>query len=549
MGLSKHPFSQPGLLFWWPVVQPSASTSRWPESSMLLYLFLATLPCDILSGFLVFCDRVVYPVFLSSPRSFGLSALEDQQCAGALMWTCVTVVYLIAGTVFTARLLSPQRSPQRSEELAIPQFDSRRDCGTTNGSAQDGGGLMSQSAVTECSPTAVQERRFGGSTLLSDYWALTKPEVNFLILITTFVGFYLASASDGRVFIRRAIQHFARNVAGSKWDRDPKSIPRTKVRRANAPNRPPSGRSRPSHTASSPDFWNSIGSGGQRLSRDSCQPARECARNFDVGHLSVRVHPAEAKNTNVHSRRSFSGCHAAAYWLGRSLRPIEYRSGDAVRHALFVAVSTFHGNRMDVPRRLRPRRLFGSAQGQCESSFRDFGNSIAAPCSGRYQHHAISDTPRGHFLLCGGSSGIRIHILRMGIRARTFESCCTPAAVGLDCLSSTAVRTKRNIMQSGQMIPWPDLPADSNKESTPEQARCHLPERSREPPRHRRARRILRTQRRSSPCERPDVSVYSRYTLRRVHERQGSEASPEHSREALASVFRNLNKSLASAAW
>ena len=28
---------------------------------------------------------------------------------------------------------------------------------------------------------------------VSDYWALTKPEVNFLILITTFAGFYLAS--------------------------------------------------------------------------------------------------------------------------------------------------------------------------------------------------------------------------------------------------------------------------------------------------------------------------------------------------------------------
>src|SRR5260370_25988459 len=28
----------------------------------------------------------------------------------------------------------------------------------------------------------------------SDYWALTKPEVNFLILITTFAGFYLAPA-------------------------------------------------------------------------------------------------------------------------------------------------------------------------------------------------------------------------------------------------------------------------------------------------------------------------------------------------------------------
>ena len=54
-----------------------------------------------------------------------------------------------------------------------------------------------RSALAESSPGAMQERQFEGSTLLSDFWALTKPEVNFLILITTFVGFYLASASDG----------------------------------------------------------------------------------------------------------------------------------------------------------------------------------------------------------------------------------------------------------------------------------------------------------------------------------------------------------------
>jgi putative membrane protein len=120
-GAEQASFLASGLLFWSPVVRPWSNRWKWPESSILLYLFLATLPCDILSGFLVFCDRVVYPVFLSDPRSFGLSALEDQQCAGALMWTCVTVVYLIAGAVFTARLLSPHRS----EELAIPQFDSR----------------------------------------------------------------------------------------------------------------------------------------------------------------------------------------------------------------------------------------------------------------------------------------------------------------------------------------------------------------------------------------------------------------------------------------
>jgi protoheme IX farnesyltransferase len=34
----------------------------------------------------------------------------------------------------------------------------------------------------------------------SDYWALTKPEVNFLILITTFAGFYLASTGEPAKF-------------------------------------------------------------------------------------------------------------------------------------------------------------------------------------------------------------------------------------------------------------------------------------------------------------------------------------------------------------
>jgi cytochrome c oxidase assembly factor CtaG len=118
-GIEQASFLVTGLLFWWPVVQPLPTSLKWPESSILLYLFLATLPCDILSGFLVFCDRVVYPVFLSSPQSFGLSALEDQQCAGALMWTCVTLVYLIAATIFAARLLSPH-----SEERSILQFES-----------------------------------------------------------------------------------------------------------------------------------------------------------------------------------------------------------------------------------------------------------------------------------------------------------------------------------------------------------------------------------------------------------------------------------------
>src|ERR1700731_94222 len=54
------------------------------------------------------------------------------------------------------------------------------------------------SIVTEqLASSKAQRRRFWGSTLL-DYWALTKPEVNFLILITTAVGFYLGCGSEAR---------------------------------------------------------------------------------------------------------------------------------------------------------------------------------------------------------------------------------------------------------------------------------------------------------------------------------------------------------------
>jgi putative membrane protein len=101
-------FFAAGLFFWWPVIQPWPSASTEPRWSMLLYLFLATLPCDILSGFLAFSDRVAYPVYFSAPRLFGFSVMEDQQCAAALMWTCVTFVYIVPAAIISLKLLAPR---------------------------------------------------------------------------------------------------------------------------------------------------------------------------------------------------------------------------------------------------------------------------------------------------------------------------------------------------------------------------------------------------------------------------------------------------------
>jgi cytochrome c oxidase assembly factor CtaG len=103
-------FFAAGLLFWCPVIRPWSvfeAPTRW---GIPIYLFLATLPCDALSAFLTFCGRVVYPHYASSShRMFDISALNDQELAGALMWVWVTFIYLAPAVAVTIQALSPQQ--------------------------------------------------------------------------------------------------------------------------------------------------------------------------------------------------------------------------------------------------------------------------------------------------------------------------------------------------------------------------------------------------------------------------------------------------------
>jgi putative membrane protein len=104
-----------GVLFWMPVIQPGPTKPRSPQWSIPLYLFLATLPCDTLSAFLTFCGRVVYPHYLHAERPLNISALQDQESAGALMWVCVTFIYLIPAVIATIQILSPANAYRQKE--------------------------------------------------------------------------------------------------------------------------------------------------------------------------------------------------------------------------------------------------------------------------------------------------------------------------------------------------------------------------------------------------------------------------------------------------
>src|SRR6266481_3789619 len=112
--LEHFSFLSTALLFWWPIIQPHPWVARTPRWLILPYLFLADFQNTALSAFLVFCDRVVYPTYETVPRITGLTPLEDQAAAGAMMWVAGSIFFLIPVGLITIELLSTRRTVRRS---------------------------------------------------------------------------------------------------------------------------------------------------------------------------------------------------------------------------------------------------------------------------------------------------------------------------------------------------------------------------------------------------------------------------------------------------
>jgi cytochrome c oxidase assembly factor CtaG len=131
-------FLSTALLFWWPVVQPWPSRLRWPRWAMILYLLLADMQNTALSAFLIFSERILYPTYAAVPRLWGISGLDDQAAAGAIMWVPGSVLFLVPVGVLAIRWLEAPRT--RSAEHTR---------GTTRPPKSSSGSLKTQVAVRE----------------------------------------------------------------------------------------------------------------------------------------------------------------------------------------------------------------------------------------------------------------------------------------------------------------------------------------------------------------------------------------------------------------
>lgn len=101
------------LLFWYTILRPWPARPRPNDWGMLLYLALSDIVMTMLSGFLTFCDRPVYPYYVAHPNPFGVPVLTDQVLGAVIMWVLGSFAFLVPAMIVTVRLLSPSRETGR----------------------------------------------------------------------------------------------------------------------------------------------------------------------------------------------------------------------------------------------------------------------------------------------------------------------------------------------------------------------------------------------------------------------------------------------------
>jgi putative membrane protein len=92
-----------GLALWWLIVDPLPRARLRPNGERLALLGFTRLASAAICVPLTWMTSVQYPLYASAPRGFGLSALADQQLAGASM--CF-IEFLVFGIAFAAVFIS-----------------------------------------------------------------------------------------------------------------------------------------------------------------------------------------------------------------------------------------------------------------------------------------------------------------------------------------------------------------------------------------------------------------------------------------------------------
>jgi putative membrane protein len=79
-------FMVAAVIMWWPVMSPVPELPPLGLGLRMLYLFLVSIPMQLVAAIITLADSVLYAWYVEAPRTWGLSPLDDQKLGGLLMW-------------------------------------------------------------------------------------------------------------------------------------------------------------------------------------------------------------------------------------------------------------------------------------------------------------------------------------------------------------------------------------------------------------------------------------------------------------------------------
>ena len=114
--LSEHAvFVIGGYLFWWNVIDPHPLRPNLTYLVRVPYIFVTVVPAFALGAFLTFSDGPWYPTYELTAPLYGLSAIEDQQLGGVIMWIPGS---FIIGTALILDLYMAVKQEQKQQNIA-----------------------------------------------------------------------------------------------------------------------------------------------------------------------------------------------------------------------------------------------------------------------------------------------------------------------------------------------------------------------------------------------------------------------------------------------
>ena len=90
-------------LFWWAMVHGRYGRAGYGVA--VFYVFLTAMHSSVLGALLTVAPGAWYPTYVATAERWGLSAIDDQQLAGLIMWVPSGVVFIVFGLALFAAWL------------------------------------------------------------------------------------------------------------------------------------------------------------------------------------------------------------------------------------------------------------------------------------------------------------------------------------------------------------------------------------------------------------------------------------------------------------